>query len=330
MIISFFKANRPTAVFALPFISLILWVLAIYKPVLSSAETGGPFFILLHELIDSWPIIGPLLTLFAVILGAFLVNRLATGEEILNSSTLVTGMCYVTLMSLTPNLTGFQAPAFSNVFLLLILIKLIRSYRKDTAYSEYFDIGTFLGIAVLFYVPSIVFMPLVWIGLLMFRPFVWREWVIGMIGFCIAFLIPCTLLFLFDRGDLLNPGTYMPEHFTVPALPAQAGNMIWFSLGVGVLVFLLSIWKMFGGAMYSVLRTRKNINILLWCSLFGSASVFLAPVFNASTLSFLMIPGSIFFSNYLLSTRRNGWTDLLFYLVCACSIGLHMVKIFQW
>ncbi|MCC7302557.1 MAG: hypothetical protein IT233_07945 [Bacteroidia bacterium] len=328
MVISFFKVSRPASIIALPFIALILWALSIYSPEIPSPESGGPLYRLMHKGLYMLPVVGTLVGLCTLVTGAYLVNRLAIGQEVLNSTTHVTGLCYVSLMSLTPAQTTFHPLMLSCVLVLVILQKLISSYRKETAISDYFDIGFILGLATLIYIPSFVFMPVVWIALILIRPFVWREWVTGLIGFLLSFVLVLSVFYLFDRSDLLQPDIYIPHWMKFPG-NLTFGNTEYFTLGTLAVVILLSLSRLYGGVTYSILRARKNLNLLIWSGLFGLASVLFSPVWNASAFSFVAVSGAVFLSNYLLATKSAGWSNFLFYLLSACSIVHHAVHIFS-
>ncbi len=327
MVISFFKINRPISVIALPLIALILWGLALYQPAIAPRLYGGPLYGVLFDWLHGLPIIGVILGLTVLVVSAFLLNHIATTLEILNSSTQVTGLMYVVLMSLTPSQTVLHPALISNLFILMVLNKLIGSYRKETAFEDFFDIGFLLGIATLFYIPSFVFIPMVWIGLLLIRPFVGREWVIGMVGFILPFILATAFFFLFDQLQTIELADYAPG-FSFPARSIHLTNANYFTLVVMGLVVLLSLTKIYGGVAISSLRSRKNINILLWALVLGMFTVFMAPVFNAAAFSFCAISGAVFLSNYFLAVRKEWWTNFLFYLLCACSIVHHIVYIF--
>lgn len=328
MVISFFKVSRPASIIALPVIALILWGLALYSPKVPIPESGGPLYRLLHEGLYIFPVMGTFFGLLLLVAGAYLVNRLATANEILNSTTHITALCYVVLMSLTPNQTTFHPSLLSGLFILIILFRLINSHRKEAAYSDYFDIGFLLGLATMVYIPSFVFMPVIWIGLVIIRPFVWREWLAGLIGYLLSFLIALTLFFLFNQDNLLKYDLYLPKWADLPE-HWDPGNAEYFTIGSLILVILLSLTRIYGGVTYSVMRAKKNINLILWSGLFGLVSICFAPVINASAFSFVAIAGAIFLSNYMISAKKTGWVNFLFYLLSACSIVHHAVEIFS-
>ena len=50
-----------------------------------------------------------------------------------------------------------------------------------------FDIGMIIAMGTLIYFPFIVMLAMLWLALLLYRSFNWREWVSGLVGFLAIF-----------------------------------------------------------------------------------------------------------------------------------------------
>ena len=62
-----------------------------------------------------------------------------------------------------------------------------------------FDAALMLSLGSLFYFPTILLLPLVWVALNDFRPFQWREWAMPFIGVALPYLYLATWYFWNDE-----------------------------------------------------------------------------------------------------------------------------------
>ena len=73
--------------------------------------------------------------------------------------------------------------AIFSLFFVFALNRIFSSYHKDTALANFFEAAFFVGFGSFFWLPGIVFILVVFAGLLVFRQFSWREWVVTVVGF---------------------------------------------------------------------------------------------------------------------------------------------------
>jgi hypothetical protein len=202
---------------------------------------------------------------------------------------------------------------FANFFILLAIHKLVSSYRKDSAFSNAFDAGILFSIASLFYFPSIVFIPLLGFGFVLFRPFNWREWVISVIGVLIPYLFVFTYYFWND----LFAGSSI-DRMVYPNLSSQSkidfSQHFYVILFVGWLLVLVSFGKLYTVSTETSQKNKKSIRLLLWFSAFALISIFIAQEISIQSFSALAISSSVFCANYFLKIKKAWWAELLFFL----------------
>ncbi len=312
MVISFFKNSRFLLVLAIPVSCLVFRAFSLYEPVFRPMDGAAPLYAILQDLIKDLPLIASVISVLAVIAGALLLNHLALEFEILNTVSYLPALMYVVLMSAFPEVTTLHPSALANIFLLLVLMKVTGSYRKNEAFSQFFDSGFLLGVSTLFYVPSLVFMPLVWIGLLIFRPFILREWIVGFVGFILPFILTGALFFLFSKLEPDMIDSIIPVFSTdFSSIVVSTPSIL--SFIILLFITILSFSKINRGAFFITLRARKNKGILFWTLFFGGMSAFLSGQISEAGFLFCTIPLSIIISNYFLAFRKNTWLELLFY-----------------
>jgi|ERR1017187_1935830 hypothetical protein len=322
MFIQFFKNNNPASFILLPLFALVLWVPSFFSEQHIIFQNSMPLYEVLAKPLAEVPLIATLLAFILIVGEAFLLNYIVNENEVLSNPSFLPALFYIMFMSNNKAMLMLHPLLFANFFILLAIYKLVCSYRKNIAFSEAFDAGLLFSIATLFYLPSIIFLPILGIGLFIFRPFNWREWVISFIGVLIPYSFILTYYFWFD---ILNGLSY--NKFFYSAFREQPKLNYHFSfylmLGVGWFIVFLSIGKLFGGFAGTSQKTKKGILLFIWAFVFALLSMLIAPEISTKYFSFLAIPASVFCSNYFLRIKKQWWAEFLFLLLLTAILSNH-------
>ena len=317
MLIGFIKHNRSLSVIVLPIAMISLWMYGFFHPVVPLTEHSAPLYKLVISSIDGFPFLITLVSFILIFCESILLNHIIQRNEIINTTSYFPALVYMVLMSLQPEMFSLHPIVIASLFMLLATHKLMQSYKKETSYSEAFDTGFFIALASLFYIPSIVFIILFWIGLILLRPFVWREWVISFFGFALPWIF---LIFYYFWNNKLDALEYEALYYTL-VTPQKSFNVIIFSyaeyaqIGILLLALLFSSGRFFSDLGKGTVRTRSNLFLMMYFFLLAFISVFIAPAYSISYLSFLSIPFTIFFSSFLLFVKKQWIAELLFLLL---------------
>ena len=328
MLAGYFKRNKTQAVLALPAVVAALWVFPFFHPTELKGEHLMPLYDLLVHAVGDKPYLQYAIAALLLIGECFLINHVAVEQEILTTPTYMPGLVYGVFMSCNSQLTMLHPVLCANLFILLAVNRLFSTHRKETAFSETFDAGFYVAIASLFYIPSFVFMLLVWISLVLIRPFVWREWVISLIGFIVPYLFAAMYFYWMDKFWFL---WYDKIFYPISLSHIELDRPIteYFLLGIMVFITLVSLTRVFRGVAINTVRAKNNILALLWMCGISLASVFIAPQFNLKYFAFLAIPCSVFAANYFLSIKRSWFVEFLF-TVLLLAIVLGQLKDMGW
>ncbi|MBI4947413.1 MAG: hypothetical protein HY840_13555 [Bacteroidetes bacterium] len=317
MLIGFIKHNRAISIVLLPIALICLWVYGFIHPIAPLTEHAAPLYKLLTAGIAQYPLLLTLISFLLVFCGAVLINHLVERNEIVATQTYLPALVYVVLMSLQPEMFSLHPIVIANLLMLFALNKLMQTYRKETAYAEAFDTGFLISIASLFYIPSGIFILLLWIGLLIIRPFIWREWIISLIGL----ILPWTfLVFYYFWNNTLDALKYEVFYYTNIA-PRKSFSVFVFSYYEYLQMTLLMVAVFFSAGRFlkdlskSTVQSRSNLLLMLYFLILGFASIFIAPSYSTIYLSFLAIPFSIFFSSFLLFAKKEWIAEILFLLL---------------
>ncbi|MBA3706984.1 MAG: hypothetical protein H0W84_14105 [Bacteroidetes bacterium] len=314
MFIGFFKSNNASSFVFLPFVALAIWMFGFISPVVLPVSHTMPLYELIAGLFSGIPLLNTFIGFLLIIAEAFLLNYIVTKNEVIIKQSYLPALFYIILMGNNISMLTLYPPLFANLFLLFALNTLLSSYRKDVAFSQVFDAGILVSIASLFYFPSIIFLPVLGIGLLILRPFIWREWVISFIGVIVPYLFIITYYFY---NDTLNYLWY--DKFFFPILEKKSGlnfpKAFYLMLGISSLIILFSFGKVLGTLNAGAQKTKKGILLLIWLFIFSCLSVFIAPEITTKYFAPMLIPASVFCAYYFVNIKKRWWAELLFLLL---------------
>jgi hypothetical protein len=309
----------------LPLLALAFWVGTFFMQP-SDPVFAMPLYNLLTKPLNNLHFVASIIAFIVVVAEAFLLNYIINENEILNKPTFLPALLYIVFMSCDTQLLTIYPLLFANFFILLAINRLMSSYRKDVAFSNAFDAGFLLSIATLFYFPCIVFLPLLIIGFILFRPFNWREWIISFIGTTVPYTFVFTYYFW---NDVLDYWWNMKVFYPGSKQLILISPGFYFMISVAALLVLLSFGKLFVGFVDASQKNRKGISLLIW--LFGLAllSMFLSPEISLQSFSALAIPASVFCANFFLRMRKIQWAELLFTLLFVTILINHVLSYMQ-
>ncbi len=319
MFIRFFKSNNATALLFLPLIAIAIWAFGFISPTILPVKQAMPLYELIAGIFINIPWLSTAIGLLLVIGEAFLLNFIVNENEISNKQTYLPALFYIVFMSNNKAMLTLHPLLFGNLFILFALQKLMSSYRKDKAFSNAFDAGLLISIATLFYLPYFIFLPLLGVGLILFRPFNWREWIISFLGAAVPFIFILTYYFWNDRLDQLFYDKIFYALIREKTISTLSNNF-YFMIGIGWMLIIVSLWKIILGEGIGSQRTKKSIIFLVWFFFLSALSISLAPEISTKYFSALAIPAAVFCSNYFANIKKEWWAEFLFLLLLSSLI----------
>lgn len=253
----------------------------------------------------------PVTSLFLVAT-ALLLNFWCDRYGVLYEKSWLPMLIYLLLMSSAACQLSPHPIIFSNFFLMVALIRISQSYRKDEGIAILFDSGFLMSIGTLFYFPSWLMFPVVWVSLIVLRPYVWREWVSSLLGFLTPFVLISAGYFWFDQlGVLIYEKIFFPTQDLVFEFNSQKPEFLQLS-GLLILILLLSYLKVLAsGWPVNTILAKNLVVVLSWMSLLGLTSFILSPIFRFEYFGLAAIPASIYVANYFSRIKSWWWSDLL-------------------
>ena len=322
MFIRFFRSNQPVSVVVLAVFALLLWIPGFIHPAeIKLVGSTMPLFILVSNWLMNYKLLATLIALLLIILSGFILNYIINTHEILGKQSYMPALFYILLMSAFPALQTLHPCLFANIFLTLAIHQLFNTYRKDTAFSQIFNAGFLIAVASLFYLPAIMIFPLVWVALIVFRPFIWREWIIAFIGLIVPYIYLGVYYFWNEMDFYFWNSVEFGSHLEM--LHFKMKGSTYFLTSMILLITILSMGKLFMGLKGSKLKAKNSLIVLLWFLFFSTMGMFFVPDFSFNQgygEAFLVIPLSVFYANYFLGIKKIGWAEFLFLIFLTAII----------
>jgi Family of unknown function (DUF6427) len=199
-----FKANNPYNTFL-----LLVYGLALKLPMFLHPKTPQPQLIdgfLYKALLQfvqpfgaAFPAVYAIVTFILLYTQALSVNKMVNELRLMQKPNYLTGMSYLLVTSLFTEWNMLSSPLIINTALTWVLARMSGLYTNTSARSTLFNIGIAIGLATLFYFPSIAFAILVVAGLAIIRPFRLAEWLIALFGIITPYYFILAIAFLTDN-----------------------------------------------------------------------------------------------------------------------------------
>lgn len=316
MTISYFKKQSTHSMFGIPLLISLMWFPLFFQNPESEiyASPDLPLHQLLYNVFYSYsPVIGAAFSLVLILLQAFVLNKILIEHEVLNTVTYLPAYVYALLLCLGTNSIHMNEINFASVFIILALSELMKSYRKDFAFTEAFNSGFLISIGGLIYAPFFGLLLLCIIALLFIRPFIWREWIILLIGFALPILFAMFYYFWFDKWNEAERIYQNTVQLNIELNTVSLSHTI--AMIAAGIALLFSLTKMFGGVTYGTVKSKNNLYIIY---LIVPMMIFSSYVFGfkqENAISILAIPFSVLFANYLLSAKKETLANGLLWVV---------------
>jgi hypothetical protein len=320
--IDIFRRFNPLNIIGLAVLLFILRAgYVLFAPAAIPLQLTEPFMraILPVDYVDSLsPTVSVFVAAVVVLIQSVLVNYLINHYNLLGRPSFLPGLMYVTLSGLFTPFLVLSAPLLCNFVIIWMLFKLMDLYKSEDTKSLAFDLGMLVATGSLVYLPFTYFILIVWIALVIFRPFNWREWTASLIGYITVFFFIGVVYYLTDRlPSLYRIWLPLGSTFTGP----QVLDKYDFLLLIPVMVIvILGLFKLQENFFKSYVLIRKAFQLLFFIVVVAAVSFYVRPAFGLSHFLLCVVPVAIFFAYYFLYARSRWMYESLFFLLVASII----------
>lgn len=267
-----FRSLHPLNIFLLV---LVAFVMRLPAMIMSQESLYGNFgelssrLLLESPLLLNWSPSSQFVLSFALLLlQAFLFNAVVNNHNLIGKSSFMPALLFLVLGTFIPSFAVIGPVSICNLLIIWLLNEFLSMYRRPAVRSLVYNAGLVIGLGTIIYLPFVIYLPLLWIGLMIFRPFNWREWIIGLLGFVTVVFF---LGFYYYWNDQLANALQI-WHVNSSSSPLSAiAYELFVPLGIITLLALVQLRQNF---FRSVVHIRKSYQLL--------GVFFLLAVFSAS------------------------------------------------
>jgi hypothetical protein len=278
--------------------ALLLWADSfVYpqEPFVSSKL--APLYGVLFGWAADFPVAGNMLAFLLLAGQALILNSILTASGVTARNNFLPAFVYVLLFSYYPGLLCMHPVIPGNLMLILGFRMIWKSLHKEEAYQEVLTAALFFALAVFFSIYYLIFMPVIWLALLINRTFAWREWVISAAGISIPLF--CGALVTFWNDTFRQTVAQYAEFFaSVRLLPAgyDLHPVFWALCGVIVLLSVLVVLRFINALPEKLIMVRRVSQIWVGSFFFSASAFFLIPEHPFVLGSMVLLPVSVFAS----------------------------------
>jgi hypothetical protein len=261
----------------------------------------------------------PFVNLFlagALVFGqALMVNRLVNQYNLLGKPSFLPALMYIVLTGLFTPFLVLSPPLICNFLLIWMFYKLFALYKADDAKSIAYDLGMIVAIGSLIYFPFIYLFLAIWAALLLFRPFYWREWVIGIMGYVTIFFFLAVAYYMSDKLPMFNAiwtplTTKFPTHVDID----YYNYLVLIPVIIITVLAFISLRQVF---FRSYVQVRKSFQLLFLVFLITGLSFYVKAQFSLTHFLLCSIPLTVLFAYYFLHAGTRWFYESLFFILLA-------------
>ncbi|MGY4383121.1 hypothetical protein ACVWYN_000140 [Pedobacter sp. UYP24] len=241
---------------------------------------------------------------------SILFNRVVNNHSLLNKPGYLPALLYVTAGSLFMPFLILSPTLVCNFLLILIMDKFLKIGKSPNAIMIMFDIGMIIAIGTLIYFPFIVMLILLWLSLLLYRSFSWREWVSGLVGFLIIFFFIGVYYYWSDRLSQFYK-IWLPLGNKFPSVFKINYNDYLVLIPVALMIILASL-QLKENFFRSFISTRKAFQMLFFMFIVSILSFYTKPDFRIYHFLLCVPPGSVLLAYYFSNARKRWFYESLF------------------
>ncbi len=320
VVISPVRQHSPLALIIIPVLAIALWIPAFLHPLAPIQQVEMPLYSYLDVFFRNHHYLALTIGLLLLIAEAFILNLILQAHQVIVKKNWLPALLVIVFGSCSPGLLWPNAEQFAGLLILFVIHILLGTYRQDKSFGSVFNSGLLIGLAAQLYLPTLVFFLFGLIAIIILRPFIWREWVMLILGVLIPFLYGGVYYFWNDEYSEITRRV-ITEPIANRSFFLKLDSADYFLTAMTLLVLLVSAGRLVSGSLTSTLKTKKGISVFLWFTFFALIAVLPAQNFGVATFRFVIYPFAFFASNYFLNARRGWIAEVIFTLLLA-GIGV--------
>ncbi|RZL34827.1 MAG: beta-carotene 15,15'-monooxygenase, partial [Pedobacter sp.] len=243
-------------------------------------------------------------------LQAIIFNRVINNHGLMAKPSFLPALLYITGASLFTQFLILSPPLICNFLLIWIMDKFLKIGKAPNAMMMMFDIGMIIALGSLIYFPYIVFLAMLWLSLLLYRSFNWREWLSGLVGFLTIFFIIAVFYYWNDNISQFYK-IWSPLVNTFPSKLRINYHDYLVLIPVSVIIVLATL-QLRENFFRSFISTRKAFQMLFFMFIIALISFYTKPDFRVYHFILSVPPGAVLLAYYFSNAKKRWFYESLF------------------
>ncbi len=262
---------------------------------------------------DLSPSANVLVTLVLTLTQAFLLNGVVNHFNFMGKPNFLTALLFMTLVSLFLPFLILSPTLICNFITIWMVSKLFNIYKQPDVKGLMFDLGMIIALGSLIYFPFIIMLFLLWIALVLFRPFIWREWITPVLGFAVIYFLLGVVYYWTDRFDEFIM-IFSPFVNTFPTtLQVDIHDyFVGIPIGITMIFFLFVLQDQY---FRSIVHIRKSFQLLFFMLLLIVASFYLNEKISINHFLLCAPPLAIYLAFYFSHAKVKWLYESLYLLI---------------
>ncbi|MBR1774673.1 MAG: hypothetical protein IJ759_04010 [Bacteroidales bacterium] len=321
MIVSIFKKNYFLQLILLILLPLLLWIPAFIRPaeVVTLSRLDMPLYDVLEYVFAIKSVINTIVAFLLVVGQAFLINYIFTYYELTKKNSYFPAFIYMLMFSSDYRIMTLSSILFANCIIILAIWSFLQCYNKNEGLDQIFLTAFLVSLSSLFYVPYLLFMIWIWVGLFNFKIYKWRPLIVSLLGMLTPYLVLMVIYYLSNQTETIV--NFFPQHFALlPQIsflnqPIQIVYMGYLLVLILPALFYTLAYK--NDQKLSVRKRTSTIIILFAFSLLPFLYTMTSPA-----MSLIFAPALAFmFTVFFFSIKRQLYSNLFILILVILTIA---------
>lgn len=275
-----------------------------------------------------------ILSFFLVIIQAGIFNNVMLRNKAYNSSTYVPALIYMVFMNAYFDFLTLSPVLLSMTFVLLAMNNLFKRMDNQTKDELFIFTGVYLGLAALFYLPSIWYFVVTILSLVLYTGSILRRMMLLVYGFTIVAGMACLYFYWYD-SYLIFQHHLIQSLWIIEPDRYLTGMTLFAAAGVPFVILLFSFYKVRVLGKYINFQ-EKIQQVMLMFFMSGFLALMMAKEVTTFQLIYFVPPVAFFVAHHLLLIKHwiiaevNMACLLIAVLFNHLLLSNHWFQINQW
>lgn len=313
MLLRVLKSNTLLSPVLVPVIGVLFWMHSFQSPVLLDVKLANgamPLYYLVYDLFknqDFWQVF---IAFCLVLINSFFVAQLGSSFLFLRKRSYLPGIIYLITISSINELHSLVPVHFATLLILISVYFVLDTYHKPIEITYTFNASFFLALASLFYLPSLVLFPLIWIAIFVLQKSEnWRLLVVPILGYGSPWL------FMWAYSFVSSSSSSMWKDIIRMLWTSHNSYLLdpYFLLLTVVVTFIstLGSWSVISVYHRMKVSARKYFVIFYWMLGLVLAAALGLVTIGIEIVAFSTIPVAFLITHFMVSDQKYLWKEIL-------------------